>query len=131
VSFQKNKGDDFTLSGDFRGSMVNIKTRVVWIGVGLMVVAMALIISSGIFNLEGVTKLFPTPTPTAFAPATEGRSLIIVANFEDRSGGKYQGIDPAQYIYEQLAAQVEKEGNMMRPCPISMAPSSLFRQTWQ
>jgi tetratricopeptide (TPR) repeat protein len=51
--------------------------------------------------------LKPSPTPLAFAPATKDQSLIIVANFEDRSGGKYQGIDPAQYIYEKLKEQVQ------------------------
>ena len=104
-----NKGDEFNLSGDFRGATVNIKTRVMWIGVGLALLAVALIVVAGINNIGPLQTLFPQPTPTAFAPATEGQSLIIVADFEDRSGGKYQGIDPAQYIYEQLTAQAKKD----------------------
>ena len=79
-----------------------------WIG-GAVIVVIGLIIAVGINNIGPLKTLFPQPTPTAFAPATEGQSLIIVADFEDRSGGKYQGIDPAQYIYEQLTAQVNKD----------------------
>ena len=58
------------------------------------------------------STLIPTPTatPMAFSTATEGQSLIIVVDFDDRSGGKYQGMDPAQYIYEKLEAQVRTDG---------------------
>ncbi len=35
------------------------------------------------------------------------QTLIIVADFDDRSEGKHQGIDPAQYIYEKLDERVE------------------------
>jgi tetratricopeptide (TPR) repeat protein len=104
-----NKGDEFNLSGDFRGATVNIKTRIVWIGVGLSVMAAALVIAASISNIGPLQTLFPKPTPLAFPPASAGQSLIIVADFEDRSGGKYQGIDPAQYIYEQLTAQAKKD----------------------
>jgi hypothetical protein len=52
----------------------------------------------------------PTSTPMAFAPAREGESLIIVADFDDRSGGKYKGVDPAQYIYEKLLDQARVDG---------------------
>jgi hypothetical protein len=79
-----------------------------WIG-GIAILAIGLIFVAGIFNIGPLQTLFPQPTPTAFAPATEGQSLIIVADFEDRSGGKYQGLDPAQYIYEQLIAQAKKD----------------------
>lgn len=53
--------------------------------------------------------LFPKSTPMAFNTATPEESLIIVANFEDRSNGAYTGTDHAQYIYEQLDAQVKKD----------------------
>jgi tetratricopeptide (TPR) repeat protein len=79
-----------------------------WIG-GIIILIIGLILVAGIFNIGRLKTLFPQPTPTAFAPATEGQSLIIVADFDDRSGGKYQGIDPAQYIYEQLTAQAKKD----------------------
>ena len=79
-----------------------------WIG-GIVILVIGLIVVAGINNIGPLQTLFPQPTPTAFAPATEGQSLIIVADFEDRSGGKYQGIDPAQYIYEQLTAQAKKD----------------------
>ena len=70
-----------------------------------------IILGVGIISLTAliITGVIKLPTPMAFAPATEGQSLIIVADFEDRSGGKYQGIDPAQYIYEQLTAQAKKD----------------------
>lgn len=51
------------------------------------------------------------PTPLAFIPATGEQSLIIVADFDNRSEGKYTGIDPAQYIYEQLIERI-KEDNL-------------------
>ncbi len=83
-----------------------------WIG-GVIVLAVGLIVVSIIFNVGPLRALLPTPTllptPLAFASAAEGQSLIIVADFEDRSGGKYQGVDPAQYIYEKLTAQSEKD----------------------
>ena len=79
-----------------------------WIG-GAVIVVIGLIIIAGIINIGPLKTLFPHADATAFAPATEGQSLIIVADFEDRSGGKYQGIDPAQYIYEQLTAQAKKD----------------------
>jgi tetratricopeptide (TPR) repeat protein len=44
-----------------------------------------------------------------FAPAKNNESLIIVADFGDRSRGRYRGVDPAQYIYEHLSAQVLKD----------------------
>ena len=93
-----NKGDEFNLSGDFRGATVNIKTRVMWIGVGLALLAVALIVASLVFNIGPLKSLVPDSQHLHLlwhSPATEGQSLIIVADFEDRSGGKYQGIDPA------------------------------------
>jgi tetratricopeptide (TPR) repeat protein len=50
----------------------------------------------------------------AFSPADASETLIIVADFEDRSGGKYLGPDPAQYIFEQLTAQVKKDNLAVR-----------------
>jgi|GEM_PF-1588282 len=110
-----NAEGDVNIEGDVigRDKIVNIKTRMVWIGVGLIAIAIAFVVGSVIFNVGPLVALLPTPTPSptplAFGPATEGQSLIIVADFEDRSGGKYQGIDPAQYIYEQLTAQAKKD----------------------
>jgi tetratricopeptide (TPR) repeat protein len=49
------------------------------------------------------------PTPLSFPAASGSDSLIIVADFDDRSSEKYSGVDPAQYIYEQLIAEVKKE----------------------
>jgi tetratricopeptide (TPR) repeat protein len=64
-------------------------------------------LAAGVFNLETLVGFLPTPMP--FEPAGEGESLIIVADFEDRSGGKYQGVDPAQYIYEKLVEQARAD----------------------
>lgn len=47
-----------------------------------------------------------TPIPTDLS---ENMPLIIVAKLEDRSNGKYQGTDPAQSIYNQIAAQAQKD----------------------
>jgi tetratricopeptide (TPR) repeat protein len=109
----RRHGDEYNLSGDFRGATVNIKTRVVWIGVGLIAIAVAFVIGSVAFNVGPLVALLPTPTPSptplAFPPAIEGQSLIIVADFEDRSGGRYRGIDPAQYIFEQMTAQARQD----------------------
>jgi tetratricopeptide (TPR) repeat protein len=48
-------------------------------------------------------QLVPTLPPTPGVDET----LIVVADFEDRSGGQYQDIDPAQYIYEQLTGEAK------------------------
>ncbi len=39
----------------------------------------------------------------------QSQSLIIVCDFEDRSGSNSRGIDPAQYIYEKLVAQTQQD----------------------
>jgi tetratricopeptide (TPR) repeat protein len=81
--------------------------------VGVVILAVALVLVAGIFNVGQLQALLPTPTPSptprAFSPAIEGQSLIIVADFDDRSNGRYKGIDPAQYIFEQLVAQTQKD----------------------
>jgi tetratricopeptide (TPR) repeat protein len=84
-----------------------------WIG-GMVILVIGLTLVAGINNIGPLQTLFPQPTRTAFAAAAAGQSLIIVADFEDRSGGKYQGIDPAQYIYEQLTAQAKKDNLNIR-----------------
>jgi hypothetical protein len=73
---------------------------------GATIMALALVLSAVIFNVGPLRTLLPTPM--AFRPASQNESLIIVADFDDRSGSKHKGIDPAQYIYEQLAAQANK-----------------------
>jgi tetratricopeptide (TPR) repeat protein len=79
-----------------------------WVA-GILILAVAMVLAAGIFNIGPLHALLPpTPTPMAFRPSN-GESLIIVADFDDRSGGKYQGIDPAQYIYEQLKAQANQD----------------------
>lgn len=78
-----------------------------WV-VSTVILAVAALLVAGLFNIGPLRALLPTPM--AFEPAGEGESLIIVADFDNRSGGKYQGMDPAQYIYEKLLAQAEKDG---------------------
>jgi hypothetical protein len=67
---------------------------------GTLALAISLIFAVGIANVPILRQLLPTPT--AFAPADETQSLIIVADFDDRSVGEQPGMDPAQYIYEKL-----------------------------
>jgi tetratricopeptide (TPR) repeat protein len=109
------RGDQIDLSGNFQGSTIHIKPTTrptiqvkpwAWIA-GTIILASALILFAGIFNIKDVQSLLPTPL--AFASAKDMESLIIVADFEDRSNNKYQGIDPAQYIYEELMAQAKKD----------------------
>lgn len=78
----------------------------VWL-IGIMILSIAILLGFGIFNIESLQKLLPTPT--AFAPGNDDDSLIIVADFDNRSAGKYQGVDPAQYIFEQISNQVIKD----------------------
>jgi tetratricopeptide (TPR) repeat protein len=42
------------------------------------------------------------PTPIAFSPSSNDEELIIINDFEDRSKGKLDGIDPAQHIYQRI-----------------------------
>ena len=107
--------DQVNIGGDVVGRdkiVQNIRhillTPWAWIA-GFALIAAAIILAAAAFNIVPLQALFPAPTPTAFAPASPGKSLIIVADFEDRSGGKYQGIDPAQYVYEKLQTQVQQE----------------------
>jgi tetratricopeptide (TPR) repeat protein len=53
------------------------------------------------------TATTSTPTPAAAVLEEESQALILIADFEDRSDGKYQGPDPAAFIYEELVAQAE------------------------
>jgi tetratricopeptide (TPR) repeat protein len=48
------------------------------------------------------------------APARAGEALIVIADFDDHSGGAYQGVDPAQYLYENLAEQTRADGLPVR-----------------
>ena len=82
-----------------------------WI-TGVAVFSISLLMISAMFNIGPLRELLPTPT--AFAPATGEESLLIVADFENRSGGKYTGIDPAQYVYEQLVVQIQKDNLNIR-----------------
>ena len=79
-------------------------------------IVVGLLLAAGVINLQGIVETVRDlqPTPVAFAPAAEGESLIIVADFEDRSEGRYQGVDPAQYIYERLKEQAQADGLSVR-----------------
>ena len=83
-----------------------------WIGgIGLLVIG--LIIFASLFNITSIRSLLPTPTPAptplAFAPASAGEALIIVADFEDRSNGQAAGIDPDQYVFDELQDRIERD----------------------
>lgn len=96
-----------------RGDIV-MGNKVLTFGLGIgaaLVLAIGLIVAFGGpgFAQIGVNMLptaTPAPTPTAFAAANGDESLIIVADFEDRSAGEHTGIDPDQYIYEELRGLV-------------------------
>jgi len=47
-------------------------------------------------------------------PLHQGPALIVVADFDDRSGGSYHGADPAQAIYEKLSDLVRADGVPVR-----------------
>lgn len=96
-----------------RGTVRNVVQAVINIGArGLLVVAIAIVVYAIIFNIEPLRKLIPGQPP--FLPARSDESLIIVASFDDRSQGKYQGIDPAQYIFESIKHQIEKDNRNIR-----------------
>ncbi len=111
-----NVGGDVTVGdgGEFvgRDKTTNNFRQIVmkpwaWL-VSIVILAIALVLFAGIFNIDPLRGLLPTPMP--FPPAAENQSLIIVADFEDRGAGRYRGIDPAQYIYEELVDQARKDG---------------------
>lgn len=78
-----------------------------------VILVVGLILAAAVFNIPTLRELIPTPIP--ITPAREGESLIIVADFDDRSGGRYQGVDPAQYIYEKLASKAKMDRLDVRP----------------
>jgi tetratricopeptide (TPR) repeat protein len=69
---------------------------------------LAFIMASSISNISVLRDLLPTPL--VFPTAHPDESLIIVADFDDRSGERFKDIDPAQYIYEQLVTQAKSDG---------------------
>ena len=61
-------------------------------------------------NVVDTIALFSTATPDVpiiFPVAKTGESLLIVADFEDRSGGKYSGVSAGQYIFDNLNDQIK------------------------
>lgn len=91
-----------------QGTVKNVVQAIIQVGpiawiAGVIILSGALLLVAGMFNIPSLQRILPTPT--AFAPAIEGESLILVADFDNRSAGEYNGLDPAQYIYEQLVAQ--------------------------
>jgi tetratricopeptide (TPR) repeat protein len=81
-----------------------------WV-LGVVVASIGLCCSviSGVFLYHPQPWLPPTSTPVAFATATANESLIIVADFDDQSGGVYMGVNPAQRIYDKLNDQIQKD----------------------
>ena len=56
----------------------------------------------------------PTATPLAFPAAVDDEVLIVVAQLDDRSEGKYSGIDPAQRIYNTIVDKAKDQPGLMR-----------------
>lgn len=77
-----------------------------WIAGAALVVAV-LLLGSALLHVGPLQNLFPAPL--AFAAARAGESLIVVADLDNRSGGTYKGVDPAQFLYERLTAQARKD----------------------
>jgi|GEM_PF-3382777 len=72
-------------------------------GIGLILilsVAMFVYEPSRSFMVTGFTGL-STPTPLALLPAQPDETLLIITDFDNRSGGKI-GVDPAQRIYNLI-----------------------------
>jgi tetratricopeptide (TPR) repeat protein len=69
-----------------------------------------LAIVASVLSACTVTVITPTPAPPQIAPAQGNQSLILIADFDDRSGGKNAGLNPAEYIYEALKAQIKSDG---------------------
>ena len=59
----------------------------------------------------------PTATPLAFPPAVDDEVLIVVAQLDDRSEGKYSGIDPAQRINNTI---VDKAKDQPQPIQVEI-----------
>jgi tetratricopeptide (TPR) repeat protein len=90
---------------------VTVNHSGVWVGVVIvaLVALVALVIIFVLHNPSSpLSSSTPTPgpvaTPTAFPPAGEGESLIIVADFADKSDGECSGHDPDNYIYRRLTS---------------------------
>lgn len=92
---------------------INYYLRLVVSPIGLFVLGI-IILTVAYFALAAQRQLPTWLLPRAFSPAADDETLIIVTDFADRSEGKYTGIDPAQYIYEQLAERVRQDGLSLR-----------------
>jgi tetratricopeptide (TPR) repeat protein len=64
------------------------------------------------FRAEVTQVPQPTATVLAFPPAADDEVLIVVTQLDDRSDGKYAGIDPAQRIYNTI---LDKAKDQPRP----------------
>jgi tetratricopeptide (TPR) repeat protein len=83
----------------------------------------AILTPAGVLILAGllaVALFAAAPPPGAqagqavVAPLHMSPALIVVADFDDRSGGSYHGADPAQTLYEKLAGQIQTDGLSVR-----------------
>jgi tetratricopeptide (TPR) repeat protein len=91
------------------------KVTVISVGAAFIIVVgiTAIVLLSPIINKPPVPPV-PTPTPLAFKQAEPGETLLIVADFDDRSAGQYAGIDPAQRIYELITDKLPGSNMKLR-----------------
>lgn len=84
--------------------------------VGTLLLIIVSVIGIAIYFWGGNIGLLQANLPLyrAFPPSKDGESLIIVSDFEDRSGGKYPGISASQYVYDNLSDQTKKESANIR-----------------
>lgn len=101
-----------TIKADRGGTIQNVIQAIInlppWaLVISSVIFCTAAIAVASIYNVGPLRKLLPPPLE--FPKAKAGESLIIVANFDNQSEGKYTGIDPSQYVFEQLKTQVQKD----------------------
>jgi tetratricopeptide (TPR) repeat protein len=107
--------NDIKAKGDVVGRDKIIKITLLSTGsvivIGLLVFAYSLI--SPFVNKPPI-PLAPMPTLLAFKPSEPDETLLIIADFDDRSAGQFAGIDPAQRIYELITSKLPGSNMKLR-----------------
>jgi tetratricopeptide (TPR) repeat protein len=105
-----NSGRD-SYSG--RDTIGGNKISITLIGTGAVVLIILYLLLAPRINPPSEPPL-PTPTPLSFALAAEDETLLIVADYDDRSAGQFSGIDSAQRAYDLITKNLPSSNKRLR-----------------
>jgi tetratricopeptide (TPR) repeat protein len=107
-----NKKSNQGIQGIIHGTVHFVKEHKEMSIRAVLILAVTILLVAVIFNIGTLSPIAHTLWQQIFpplSPARDDESLIIVADFADKSAGEYDGADPAQYIYRTLTNRVEND----------------------